>query len=46
MACNEKRDFSLLNNLKDISCGYVRKFVTFLIISLNNIFYKILLKIV
>ena len=32
LACNEKRAFSLLNNLEDLNCGHVRKFVTLTII--------------
>ena len=32
LACNEKRAFLRLNNLKDLNCGHVRKFVTISII--------------
>ena len=32
LACNEKRAFSLLNNLKNLNCCNVRKFVTLSII--------------
>ena len=28
VACYEERAFSLLNNLKDLNCGHVIKFVT------------------
>ena len=34
MACNEKRAFSLLNELKDIICGNVIVFVMLLIMSI------------
>ena len=37
--------FSLLNNLKDLNCGHVRKFVTLSII-FGQYIYKVLLKIV
>ena len=32
LACNEKCTFLLLNNLNDLNCGHVRKFVTLSII--------------
>ena len=35
LACNEKHAFLLLNNLKDLNCGHVRKFLR-LSISLDN----------
>ena len=38
LACNEKRPLFLhLNNLKDLNCGHVRKFVTLSIIFFENI---------
>ena len=32
LACNEKRAFSLLNNLNNLNCGHVRQFVPLVII--------------
>ena len=44
LACKQKHTFSLLNNIKDIICGHVRKCVRLSIILLDNIFLRFVSK--
>ena len=41
MACNVNAHFSLQNNLNDLNCGHVRKFVMLSILSFRKNIYKI-----